>query len=296
MLPKTGQTISYRDGDDGYYEAGWEDGERFTDNGDGTITDNATGLMWPDDANGDGGNSGNAVNFNAALDYAEALEFAGYDDWKLPNYFELSSLLDFGTLPLAINTLIANAQNKDLWTSTRDPVMVANPESWLWSQYHFLAALDFFSYNLICCRAATPGGNPTLEPEPPFPPECNTPLKRLEYTCRAQELLRYLHNVFSRWTHTGLTQDEYDNGVAASPEDGIDEDTVIPDKLKVLYPYEDGMTVPKMEAYIKDYHKPRQNAISDWFGTNRALLEDEMQKLTTWDSYIKVEDIEVEDI
>ena len=44
-LPKTGQTVQYTSGDDGTYEMGWS-GTRFTANGDGTITDNATGLMW----------------------------------------------------------------------------------------------------------------------------------------------------------------------------------------------------------------------------------------------------------
>jgi len=49
-LPKTGQTISYVAGDDGDYEAGYvPDGDRFVDNGDGTVTDNATGLMWVKD-------------------------------------------------------------------------------------------------------------------------------------------------------------------------------------------------------------------------------------------------------
>ena len=51
-IARTGQTISYASGDDGDVQAGvaWPD-PRFTDNGDGTITDNLTGLMWLKDAN-----------------------------------------------------------------------------------------------------------------------------------------------------------------------------------------------------------------------------------------------------
>ena len=45
-LPKTGQTTSYQDGDDGYYEKGSASTPQFVDNGDGTISDKATGLMW----------------------------------------------------------------------------------------------------------------------------------------------------------------------------------------------------------------------------------------------------------
>jgi len=50
LLPKTGQTatqptVNYQDGDDGTYQAGFV-GTRFTDNGDGTVTDYSTGLTW----------------------------------------------------------------------------------------------------------------------------------------------------------------------------------------------------------------------------------------------------------
>ncbi len=51
-LPETGQTTSYYAGDDGDFEMGvtWP-GPRFTNNGNGTITDNLTGLIWLRDAN-----------------------------------------------------------------------------------------------------------------------------------------------------------------------------------------------------------------------------------------------------
>ena len=130
-----------------------------------------------------------------------------------------------------------------------------------------------------------------LERELIFPPECDIPLKKLELTCRAQELLRYLHNVFAKWTATGLTQKEYDLGVMANAEIGINEDTIIPDKLKALYPYKAKLTEVEMLAYIKNEHKPRQNVISEQLGTQRAQFENEIQATTTWDSDIKVEDI-----
>ncbi|KJU86166.1 secreted protein containing DUF1566, partial [Candidatus Magnetobacterium bavaricum] len=51
-LPKTGQTSTYATGDDGAIEGGvaWPS-PRFTDNGNQTVTDNLTGLMWTKDAN-----------------------------------------------------------------------------------------------------------------------------------------------------------------------------------------------------------------------------------------------------
>jgi hypothetical protein len=65
----------------------------FVANGNGTITDNATGLMWRkiDD--------GVARNWEDALDYAENLTFAGESDWRLPNAKELHSIVDYTKSP-----------------------------------------------------------------------------------------------------------------------------------------------------------------------------------------------------
>ena len=51
-MPKTGQTTCYATGDDGDLEKGvaWPN-PRFTDNGNGTVTDNLTGLIWLKNAN-----------------------------------------------------------------------------------------------------------------------------------------------------------------------------------------------------------------------------------------------------
>ncbi|PLW93394.1 MAG: hypothetical protein C0592_06295 [Marinilabiliales bacterium] len=65
----------------------------FVDNGDGTVTDNATGLMWTKDDNGSG------VLWETALSYAEASTTAGYNDWRLPNVKELQSIVDYSRSP-----------------------------------------------------------------------------------------------------------------------------------------------------------------------------------------------------
>ena len=61
----------------------------FVDNGDGTVTDNATGLMWSQDDNGE------MLYWKEALAYAENSTIAGYDDWRLPNIKELQSIADY---------------------------------------------------------------------------------------------------------------------------------------------------------------------------------------------------------
>ncbi|MCF7913315.1 MAG: DUF1566 domain-containing protein [Candidatus Cloacimonetes bacterium] len=65
----------------------------LTDNGDGTITDNATGLMWTQ------ADSGEGMLWEDALAYAEAAETAGYSDWRLPNVKELQSIIDYTEAP-----------------------------------------------------------------------------------------------------------------------------------------------------------------------------------------------------
>lgn len=65
----------------------------FEDNKDGTITDQATGLTWMK------ADSGKGMNWPNALDYAKTMEFAGYNDWRLPNAKELQSIIDYRRSP-----------------------------------------------------------------------------------------------------------------------------------------------------------------------------------------------------
>lgn len=67
----------------------------FVDNGDDTITDNATGLMWQK------ADSGTGMNWGEALAHAESATAAGYDDWRLPNIKELQSIVDYTRSPSA---------------------------------------------------------------------------------------------------------------------------------------------------------------------------------------------------
>ena len=64
----------------------------FIDNGDGTVTDIATGLMWLEEDSG-------PMNWRDALVYCDSLEYAGYDDWRLPDAKELQSLVDYSRSP-----------------------------------------------------------------------------------------------------------------------------------------------------------------------------------------------------
>lgn len=70
----------------------------FVDNGDGTITDQATKLMWKQKDNAKG------VNWEDALAYSEKMEFAGHSDWRLPDAKELQTILDYTRAPGTTNS------------------------------------------------------------------------------------------------------------------------------------------------------------------------------------------------
>lgn len=68
----------------------------FSDNGDGTVTDSATGLMWSQS------DSGTGVNWEEALAWVQAKNaenYLGYSDWRLPNVKELQSIVDYTRSP-----------------------------------------------------------------------------------------------------------------------------------------------------------------------------------------------------
>lgn len=70
----------------------------YTDNGDGTITDNVTGLMWSKslDLNGDGIiNYDDKISFEESEQFIKGFALAGYTDWRIPTIKELYSLIDF---------------------------------------------------------------------------------------------------------------------------------------------------------------------------------------------------------
>ncbi len=73
--------------------------QSFTDNGDGTVTDNVTGLMWQQEAD-----DWCSSLWENSLSYCENLELAGYADWRLPDIKELRSIVDNTKYNPAIDT------------------------------------------------------------------------------------------------------------------------------------------------------------------------------------------------
>ena len=132
-VEKTGQTTFYRTGDDGDLKKGvvWPN-PRFTDNSDGTVTDNFTGLIWLKDANCAG-----LANWYTAIDFAAALnagdcglsDSSSAGDWRLPNVKELQSLIHHKGF---YNPALPDTAGTGQW-SEGDPFTGVVPNDYYWS-------------------------------------------------------------------------------------------------------------------------------------------------------------------
>ncbi|MDD2365135.1 MAG: DUF1566 domain-containing protein [Desulfuromonadaceae bacterium] len=120
QLPRTGQTTSYVSADDGALKTGAVPPTvRFTDNGDQTVTDTLTGLIWSKNANP----ASTTKTWQGALDYIKTLNsssYMGYNDWRLPNVTELESLIDAEkyTPALPAGHPFSGVQSDYYWSST----------------------------------------------------------------------------------------------------------------------------------------------------------------------------------
>jgi Protein of unknown function (DUF1566) len=133
-VPQTGQTACWDvagnpincdgTGQDGDIQAGVElPTPRFRVNGNGTVRDNLTGLIWLQDANYDalGPNGNGTVTWQQALDAANALvngrcgltDGSEPGDWRLPNVRELLSLLDYRFFSPGLSNAAGTAQGTE---------------------------------------------------------------------------------------------------------------------------------------------------------------------------------------
>ena len=85
-LPDTGETTKYTTtaGEDADYSI---NPPYFTINGDGTVTDTVTGLMWQQ-------TDGGEMTIENARIYVDSLTLGGHSDWRLPSAFESFSILN----------------------------------------------------------------------------------------------------------------------------------------------------------------------------------------------------------
>jgi len=92
---------------------GGQSSNAFVVNGDGTVTDSSTGLMWQQETAG-------RMTWENAISYCEDLVLAGWSDWRLPNRNEIQSIVDYATYFPAIDTIVFPGMVWDgvYWSST----------------------------------------------------------------------------------------------------------------------------------------------------------------------------------
>ena len=98
----------------------------YTNNGDGTVTHNPTGLTWKRCLEGQTWSSsgtctgtGTAMPWATALKLATSSSYANQTDWRLPNIKELRSLVEECRSSPSINdTIFPNSSIANVWSSS----------------------------------------------------------------------------------------------------------------------------------------------------------------------------------
>jgi Protein of unknown function (DUF1566) len=120
-LPDTGQTSNFTasQGEDADYNIFTP---YFLFNGNGSVTDTVTGLMWQQ-------TDGGEMTIENALNYCDTLTLGGHSDWRLPNAHEAFSILNHNYSNPALNlTVFAPTNAEYWWTSSRQ----ANDNTKIW--------------------------------------------------------------------------------------------------------------------------------------------------------------------
>ncbi len=137
----------------------------FTNNGNGTVTDTATSLMWQQ---GEGG----TMDWGTALAYCEALTLGGYSDWRLPNIRELEAFADDTRVNPAINTAlfpgVTESSSSPLpglyyWSSTPNAALPDNRWSVSFSMGYTVSPVKSEKDKSVRCVRGQPAG--LLDPQ-----------------------------------------------------------------------------------------------------------------------------------
>jgi len=181
-VPETGQTTGYAAGDDGTLKPGvsWP-APRFANNGNGTVTDKLSGLIWLKNANctesvGGISKSNGYLTWASALTWSYSLvsgkcglsDGSAAGDWRLPNRNELESLVDASRVSpaLPVSHPFNLVQSFGYWSSSTNAGYTADA----WVVYMFSGNVDIygksFSYYVWPVRGGQ-FGDPVISVSPP---------------------------------------------------------------------------------------------------------------------------------
>ncbi len=157
-LPDTGQVHSYTTiyGEDADYAI---NPPTYKDNGDSTITDKVTGLMWQK-------TDGGEMTWEQAVAYADSLVLGGHTDWRLPFSHEQFGIMDEGVINPALNTTYFTATAAEYWWSAdvavddMSKVWVTNAGGGIGphAKSETISAGGTKRFHVRCVREITPSG------------------------------------------------------------------------------------------------------------------------------------------
>lgn len=142
--------------------------DSFTLNFDGTVTQNATGLMWAqcsEGLTGEGCETGSAahLSWNQALTDAKNSRLGGHSDWRLPNVKELQSLVDYSRYsPSLDSTYFPSTPTVGFWSSSSATAGNSGTSEWFVDFYHGGLRSDVGS-DSAAVRLVRGGTNPGIE-------------------------------------------------------------------------------------------------------------------------------------
>ncbi|HEB87396.1 MAG TPA: DUF1566 domain-containing protein, partial [Gammaproteobacteria bacterium] len=157
---------------------------RFVINGDGTVTDSDTGLMWKqcsegqttDGAGGCTGTAG-AYTWQQALQQAQTLNagggYAGQGDWRVPNIKELGSIVERQCYSPAINeTVFPGTPSSGFWSAS--PSAYYSDSAW---GVYFGYGDDYYAFKSADRDVRLVRGGQSFDIGPPVTPITPVPVK-----------------------------------------------------------------------------------------------------------------------
>ncbi len=122
-------------------------------NGDGTVTDTETGLMWQQNG------AESEMIWKESLAYCEDLSLAGHEDWRMPTIRELSSLADLSKyLPAAETEYFPDTKSSDYWSSS----FLAGAAGIAWTMHFYYGDDGYYTKSFAYPVRAVRGGQSQL--------------------------------------------------------------------------------------------------------------------------------------
>jgi len=109
-LRKTGQTTSYEQFDDAFYNIGLE--VNYYRVGE-TVIDETSGLQWENTRDVENAYS----HWSDSFTYCQSLQLEGYNDWRVPTLSELRGIVDSSKTGPALNSIFTHVSDSSYWAS-----------------------------------------------------------------------------------------------------------------------------------------------------------------------------------